>query len=166
MHEMPIDQPPPAPSGKKRSPYQTDRLRGAKEARTQIEVLKERWPPIFSDLKTKPVASSVLPQVAAALGWTLGYTRGVFQVWKSRNAYCRAVLRDSIRVNLDGSPSEEVVDDEARELAKGQLAKNAARNAAKRARELAEANAKDAQGNPNGDAAPPEPHDGLPRKVG
>ena len=114
----------------------------------------------------RPVASSVLPQVAAALGWTLGYTRGVFQVWKSRNAYCRAVLRDSIRVNLDGSPSEEVVDDEARELAKGQLAKNAARNAAKRARELAEANAKDAQGNPNGDTPPPEPHDGPARKIG
>jgi sRNA-binding protein len=107
--------------------------------------LKERWPAIFSDLKTKPVASSVLPQVAAALGWTLGYTRGVFQVWKSRNAYCRAVLRDSIRVNLDGSPSEEVVDDKAREMAKTQLDKNAARNTAKRAHELAETTSKKTQ---------------------
>jgi sRNA-binding protein len=112
------------------------------------------------------VASSVLPQVAGTLGWSFGYTRGVFHVWKSRNAYCRAVLRDSIRVNLDGSPSEEVVDDEARKLAKAKLDQNAARTAAKRARELAEANAKDVQGNPNGDASPPEPHDGLARNVG
>jgi sRNA-binding protein len=167
MLETPIAQPSPAPSGKEKSPYQADRLRGVKEARTAIEALKVKWPAIFNDPKTiKPLASSFLSQVAAALGWTLGYTRGVFHVWKSREDYCRAVLRDSVRVHLDGSPSEEVVDDRAREMAKAQLDKNGARNAAKRARELAEANAKDAQGNPNGDAAPPEPHDGLPRKVG
>ena len=92
----------------------------------------------------KPLAGSVLPQVAAALGWSLGYTRGVFHVWKSRNDYCCAVLRDSVRVHLDGSPSEEVVDDRAQEMAKAQLDTNAARSAARRARELAEMNAKGA----------------------
>jgi sRNA-binding protein len=86
-----------------------------------------------------------LSQVAAALGWSLGYTRGVFHVWKSRNDYCRAVLRDSVRVYLDGSPSDEVVDDRAREMAKAQLDKNAARSAARRARELAEITAKGAE---------------------
>ena len=136
MLETPIDQPSPAPSGKEKSPYQADRLRGVKEARTAIEVLKAKWPAIFNDPKNvKPLASSVLPQVAAALGWSLGYTRGVFHVWKSRNDYCRAVLRDSVRVHLDGSPSEEVVDDRAREMAKTQLDTNAARSAARRARE-------------------------------
>ena len=94
MLETPIAQPSPAPSGKEKSPYQADRLRGVKEARTAIEVLKAKWPAIFNDPKTiKPLASSVLSQVAAALGWSLGYTRGVFHVWKSRNDYCRAVLR-------------------------------------------------------------------------
>jgi sRNA-binding protein len=147
MLETPIAQPSPAPSGKEKSPYQADRLRGVKAARTEIEVLRAKWPAIFNDPKTiKPLASPVLSEVAAALGWSLGYTRGVFHVWKSRNDYCRAVLRDSVRVHLDGSPSEEVVDDRAREMAKAQLAKNAARNAAKRARELAEANAKDVTG--------------------
>ena len=146
MPETPIDQPSSAPSGKERAPYQADRLRGVKEARTAIEVLKVKWPAIFNDPKTiKPLASSVLSQVAAALGWSLGYTRGVFHVWKSRNDYCRAVLRDSVRVHLDGSPSEEVVDDLAREMAKAQLDKNAVRNAAKRARELAEMTTKGAQ---------------------
>jgi hypothetical protein len=42
------------------------------------------------------------------------------------------------------SPSEEVVDDRAREMAKAQLDKNAARSAARRARELAEMTAKSA----------------------
>ena len=69
----------------------------------------------------------------------------MFKVWKSRNAYCRAVLCYSVRVNLDGSLSDETINDRDRELAKGQLAKNAVRNAAKRARELAEANGKKAQ---------------------
>ena len=68
----------------------------------------------------------------------------MFHVWKSREDYCRAVLRDSVRVHLDGSPSEEVIDDRAREMAKAQLDKNAARSAAKRARELAEMTAKSA----------------------
>ena len=146
MPETPIDQPSPAPSGKEKSPYQADRLRGVKEARTAIEVLKVKWPAILNGPKTiKPLASSVLSQVAAALGWSLGYTRGVFHVWKSRNDYCRAVLRDSVRVHLDGSPSEEVVDDLAREMAKAQLDKNAVRNAAKRARELDEMTTKGAQ---------------------
>ena len=146
MLETPIDQSSPAPSGKEKSPYQADRLRGVKEARTAIEALRAKWPAIFNDPKTiKPLASCVLSQVAAALGWSFGYTRGVFHVWKSRNDYCRAVLRNSVRVHLDGSPSEEVVDDRAREMAKAQLDKNAARNAAKRARELAEMTAKRAQ---------------------
>ena len=145
MPETPIDQPSPAQSSKEKSPYQADRLRGVKEARTAIEVLKVKWPAIFNDPKTiKPLASPVLSQVAAALGWSLGYTRGVFHVWKSRNDYCRAVLRDSVRVHIDGSPSEEVVDDLAREMAKAQLDKNAARSAARRARELAEMTAKSA----------------------
>jgi sRNA-binding protein len=108
--------------------------------------LRTKWPAIFNDPKNvKPLASSVLSQVAATLGWSLGYTRGVFHVWKSRNDYCRTVLRDSVRVYLDGSPSEEVVDDRAQEMAKAQLDKNAARSAAKRARELAEITAKGAE---------------------
>ncbi len=146
MLETPIAQPVPAPSGKEKSPYQADRLRGVKEARPAIEALKVKWPAIFNDPKTiKPLASSVLSQVAAALGWSLGYTRGVFHVWKSRNDYCRAFLRDSVRVLLDGSPSQEVVDDRAGEMAKAQLDKNAARSAAKRAHELAEITAKRAE---------------------
>ena len=146
MPETPIDQPSPAPRIKRLPPSKVDQLRGLKESRAQIEVLKAKWPSIFNDPKNvRPLAGSVLPQVATALGWSNGYTRGVLKVWKGRNAYCRAVLCYSVRMNLDGSPSDETVNDRDRELAKGQLAKNAVRNAAKRARELAEANGKKAQ---------------------
>ena len=146
MSETPIDQPSLAPRVKRLPPSKVDQLRGLKESRAQIEVLKAKWPSIFNDPKNvRPLAGSVLPQVATALGWSNGYTRGVFKVWKSRNAYCRAVLCYSVRVNLDGSLSDETINDRDRELAKGQLAKNAVRNAAKRARELAEANGKKAQ---------------------
>jgi sRNA-binding protein len=60
----------------------------------------------------------------------------VLGVWKNRSAYCRAVLSHSVRINLDGSPSEEVINDRDRELAKAQLDRFAARNAANREREL------------------------------
>ncbi|MGO9768041.1 MAG: ProQ/FINO family protein [Roseiarcus sp.] len=143
--ETPIDQPSPAPRVKRLPPSKVDQLRGLKESRAQIEVLKAKWPSIFNDPKNvRPLAGSVLPQVATALGWSNGYTRGVFKVWKSRNAYCRAVLCYSVRINLDGSPSDETVNDRDRELAKATLDQNAVRNAAKRARELAEVKAKEA----------------------
>jgi sRNA-binding protein len=142
MLEMPMDQQSPAPVGKKSAAFKADRLRGLNEGRAQIEVLKAKWPAIFNDPKNvRPLASSVLPQIAAALGWSHGYTRGVFQIWKSRRAYCRAVLCYSVRMNLDGSPSEETIDDRAREMAKAQLDRMAAREAAKRAREPAETDA-------------------------
>jgi sRNA-binding protein len=132
---------------KRLPPSKVDQLRGLKGSRAQIEVLKAKWPSIFNDPENvRPLAGSVLPQVAMALGWSNGCTRGVFKVWKSRNAYCRAVLCYSVRINLDGSPSDETVNDRDRdrELARAKLDENAARNAAKRARELAEAKAKEA----------------------
>jgi sRNA-binding protein len=127
----------PAPVGKKNAAYKAERLRGLKEARAQIEVLKVKWPTVFKE--PKPLTSSVLPQVAAALGWSHAYGRGVFQVWKGRSAYCRAVLRYSVRVNLDGSASEETINDKAREMAKAQLDRMTAREAEKRSREGAAA---------------------------
>jgi sRNA-binding protein len=132
----------PAPVGNKGAVNKAERLRGLKDAHAQIEVLKIKWPAVFGDPKNiKPLAGSVLPQIIAALGWSHAYGRGVFQIWKSRNAYCRAVLRYSVRINLDGSASEETVDDKAREMAKAQLDRTAAREVAKRAREAARADA-------------------------
>jgi sRNA-binding protein len=54
----------------------------------------------------------------------------VLRVWKSRAAYCTAVLAHPKRINLDnldGSASDEEVDEKARALAKEQLAVLASR---------------------------------------
>jgi hypothetical protein len=61
-----------------------------------------------------------------AFGWTPAYTRAVLKGWKLRAAYCQAVLRHKKRINLDGSTSDEEVDDEARRLARVRLDKLAA----------------------------------------
>jgi sRNA-binding protein len=99
-----------------------EKLRGLYEARSQIEVLKTRWPAIFGDRKAiRPLASTVMIDVAQALGWTNPYARGIFQVWKNQRAYCLAILKYPIRIHLDGTHSEELVDDRARELAAKRL---------------------------------------------
>jgi sRNA-binding protein len=41
--------------------------------------------------------------------------------WKARKPYCDAILCYSTRIALDGSPSGETVDDEARAVAAEQL---------------------------------------------
>jgi sRNA-binding protein len=138
MLDTPIDQTAPAPRVKKKCPSKIEQLRGRNEAHTQIEVLKAKWPAMFNDPKNvRPLAGSVAGEIAAALGWTRGYARGVMLVWKSRKAYCRAILCYSVRINLDGSPSEDPVNDRDRELAKAQLEQIAVREARKRDRELA-----------------------------
>jgi sRNA-binding protein len=67
------------------------------------------------------------------VGWSLPYTLGVLNRWKMAPGYCRAVLTHDQRITLDGTPAE-VVDAEAKELAKKQLARLEARKAAKAAK--------------------------------
>src|SRR5262249_52156718 len=71
-------------------------------------------------------------QIAEAMGWSIPYTIGVLTYWKVAPFYCQAVLSHGQRITLDGAPAEPV-DAEAKELATRQLAKLAARNAAKQA---------------------------------
>ena len=64
------------------------------------------------------------------MGWSVPYTIGVLTYWKMAPVYCQAVLSHDQRITLDGTPAEPV-DAEAKDLATKQLAKLAARNAAK-----------------------------------
>jgi hypothetical protein len=103
---------------------QTERKRGLKESQAQITLLRAKWPVAFPtehDL-FRPLASSAPREVAAACGWSLPYTRGVLQAWKSQAAYCLAVLAHRQRILLDGSLSDEEVDVEAIGFAKRRLA--------------------------------------------
>lgn len=97
--------------------------RGLSEARQHFEALRARWPRAFpaSDLDVRPLASGAAAIVAAEMGWPEAYTRGVLRIWKARSAYCRACLSYPGRIALDGSPTGEVVDDEARAMAREQL---------------------------------------------
>src|SRR5208282_4567171 len=113
----------------------SDRKRGAQEARQAIELLRARWPNAFptKSHEVRPLAS-VTAELKAALGWSNAYAKGVLHAWKARESYCRAVLTYSRRIDLDGSLTEGVVDDNARAMATARLEQTAARKAKEVAR--------------------------------
>ena len=116
------------------SPSGIERTRGAKESSQQLEVLRERWPLAFpiKHQDIRPLAASAVGVVAATMGWSTGYTRGVLFGWKMTAAYCRAVLLHDQRTALDGTPAEPV-DAKAKDLAAKRLAQIAAKAAKKAA---------------------------------
>ena len=116
------------------SPYRIERERGIKEAGQQLGALREKWALAFpvQAQDVRPLALGVAHQVAAAMGWSLPYTLSVLRHWKMAAVYCQAVLSHDQRIALDGTPAE-TVDAEAKDLAAKQLARLAARNAAKKA---------------------------------
>jgi sRNA-binding protein len=111
------------------SPHQIERQRGIKEASQQLAVLRERWPLAFpvQHQDIRPLALGVAHQVAVG---SLPYTLSVLRRWKMAAAYCQAVLSHDQRIALDGAPPE-TVDAGAKDLATKQLARLAARSAAK-----------------------------------
>jgi sRNA-binding protein len=116
------------------SPHQIERQRGIKEASQQLGALRERWPLAFpvQHQDIRPLALGVAQQVAAGMGWSLPYTLSVLRRRKMAAVYCQAVLSHEERIDLNGGPAE-TVDAGARDLAAAQLARLAARNAAKKA---------------------------------
>jgi sRNA-binding protein len=117
------------------STYQIERNRGTKDTRQQLAVLREKWPLAFpaNEQDIRPLAVGAAREIAAAIGWSLPYTLGVLVRWKMAPVYCQAVLCYDQRIALDGSPTE-MIDTEAKELATKQLARLAARKAAKAAK--------------------------------
>jgi sRNA-binding protein len=111
-----------------------ERGRGGKESGQQLAVLREKWPFAFpvKHRDVRPLAASVVGEIAAAMGWSIAYTRGVLFVWKMGPVYCQAVLSHDQRIALDGIPAE-AVDAAAKELATRRLAQLAARRVAKKA---------------------------------
>ena len=101
----------------------TETVRGLKEGRGQIRLLREKWPKAFPGdaQKVRPLASGIVRAIADTLGWSPYYARGVLSVWKSRTAYCTAVLRHANRYSLDGVLTTEEVNERARRAAKERL---------------------------------------------
>jgi sRNA-binding protein len=117
-----------------------ERGRGAKESGQVFAALRARWPLAFpaQPRDVRPLASSVVGEIATAMGWSVSYTRGVLFPWKMAAAYCRAVLSHDQRITLDGAPAEPV-DVKAKDLATKRLAQIAARKAKKAAEAAAHA---------------------------
>jgi sRNA-binding protein len=94
-------------------------LQGLKESAKAIALMQEKWPRAFPKKygAVKPLARSVREAIVAGTGWNKDYTYGVLAAWKSRVAYCDAVLRDSIRIDINGNATDEVVDGTSRTMA-------------------------------------------------
>ena len=139
----------------------SDWKRGASESRQQIELLRARWPKAFpaKGHEVRPLANAA-PAIAEALGWSNAYARGVLSPWVLREAYCRAVLAHAMRINLDGSESEQTVEDEARAMATARLALLADRKAQEPQRKAQEAERK-----ARAAAAKPPPPAPLPARA-
>jgi sRNA-binding protein len=134
----------------------SDRKRGAQEARQAIELLRARWPNAFptKSHEVRPLAN-VTAELQEALGWSNAYARGVLGAWKARESYCRAVLTYSRRIDLDGSLTEGVVDDNARAMARARLEQIAARKAKDAARAAARVSAQPPETEPTEPAPAP-----------
>ena len=91
-------------------------LQGLKESGQAIALLQEKWPRAFPKKYSivKPLARSVKEAIVAGTGWNKDYTYGVLAAWKARMAYCDAVLRETVRIDIDGNATDEVVDDTSR----------------------------------------------------
>ena len=105
-------------------PMPPDFKRGMTESRAAIADLQRRWPAAFplAVRDVRPLAGVIVVAIAAELGWSVPYCKGVLHVWKQRKAYCDAVLTYDLRRGLDGLPTEALVGADARRMAQAQLA--------------------------------------------
>ena len=98
--------------------------RAYREVRTAIALLQQRWPAAFPEgsQQVRPLITGLVSPIAAALGWSHPYARAVLRTWKLRSAYCHAVLAHPVRFDLDGNPTDQPIEEEARTQAKARLA--------------------------------------------
>jgi sRNA-binding protein len=114
----------------------SERRRGYQEARQKIELLRTKWPQAFPAKAhaVRPLTNGAQQAIIETFGWSAAYARAVLSVWKLGPAYCNAILRYPKRINLDGSPSDEEIDDRSRAAATARLEQRAERQAKERAK--------------------------------
>jgi sRNA-binding protein len=135
-----------------------EKARGFKDGFHHFELLRARWPEAFplKSHEIRPLTTRARPALIEEFGWSPGYAQGVLAAWKMRLAYCQAILRYPVRINLDGSAGDEEVGDHARFLAKKQLERHAARKAERAERDRLRA-AAEASVEPQPQAPEPAP---------
>jgi len=107
-----------------------ERLRGLKGSAASVETLRALWPLAFPKKAplVRPLSGDAVGQIVEQTGWSRAYARGVLEGWKSRYAYCEAVLRYDRRWNLNGEEvADSVVSEVARDMARRRLAAMEAR---------------------------------------
>jgi len=114
----------------------SEKKRGYEEGGQKIELLRAKWPKAFpaKSHEVRPLTNAAQQMIVEEFGWSPDYARAVLTVWKLRPAYCQAILRYPTRINLDGSPSGEEIDDRSRATAKTRLEERVARQAKKAAK--------------------------------
>ncbi len=144
----------------------SDWKRGAQDSWQAFDLLRAIWPKAFpaKSHEVRPLVN-VTAEVQEAFGWSPAYAKGVLSVWKAREAYCRAVLAYPNRVGLDGSPTEAIVDDQAREMATARLKQIAAKKAKAAERRAKEAADRAAEATAPPPAPEPEPAPAPPAPV-
>ena len=106
------------------SDYKSETQRAYREVRTAITLLQQRWPAAFPEgpQQVRPLITGLVLIIAAELGWSHPYARAVLRTWKLRPAYCHAVLAHPVRFDLEGNPTDQLIDEKAREQARARLA--------------------------------------------
>jgi sRNA-binding protein len=104
--------------------HKSEARRAYREARTAIALLQQRGPAAFPQTpqQVRPLITGLTSLIAAALDWSHPYTRAVLRTWKLRPAYCHAVLAHPVRYDLEGRPTDQPVNEDARTQAKARLA--------------------------------------------
>ena len=104
--------------------HKSEARRAYREVRTAIALLQQRWPAAFPQTpqQVRPLITGLTSLIAVALGWGHPYTRAVLRTWKLRPAYCHAVLAHPVRYDLEGRPTDQPVNEDARTQAKARLA--------------------------------------------
>jgi sRNA-binding protein len=117
------------------TPNKAEKKRGYEEGIKKLELLSAKWPKAFpaKSYQVRPLTNGAQQAIVEEFGWSPDYARAVLTVWKQRDAYCLAILRYPTRINLDGSPSDEGIDEASRATATARLEQRAAREAKKRA---------------------------------
>src|SRR3954465_5910752 len=97
------------------------------EASAAIDVLRAHWPAAFpqSPDLSRPLGNEVIATIAARTGWSKRYTASVLAVWRRQPAYSEAVLRHDRRYDLDGTATDQLINNHSREQAREQIALSA-----------------------------------------
>lgn len=109
--------------------YKAEYTQGRKDGAEHLRTLQGLWPLAFPESPhlVRPLSTSATHALRQTFGWSTSYATGVLSIWKTRAAYCRAVLAYPNRITMDGLATDERVDDRAKDMARATLERRKAK---------------------------------------